>query len=73
SGRSGLEPEPLDEAGSFCTCFSNPKLGPRMSDFPLTSSGVRVFQGRLMRGKDSGEHSISLKDTSNIERENLNK
>ena len=34
-------------AGSFCACFSNPKLGARMSGFPLACSSARVFQGRL--------------------------
>jgi hypothetical protein len=33
--------------GSFGAYFSNPKLGARMSDFPLAASGVRVFQDRL--------------------------
>jgi sialate O-acetylesterase len=31
----------------LCACFSNPKLGARMSGFPQAPSGVRVFQGRL--------------------------
>jgi len=38
--------EPLDKAGSFCACFSNPKLGPKIPSLPLTSSIERVFQGR---------------------------
>jgi hypothetical protein len=55
SGRSGLEPEPLDEAGSFCAFFSNPKLGARMSGFLLATSGVRVFQGRLLKEVTTGK------------------
>ncbi len=39
--------ELLNEAGSFCPFFSNPKLGARMLDFTLTPSAVRCFQGRL--------------------------
>jgi hypothetical protein len=39
----GLEPEPPDEAGSFCACFSNFKMGSRMWGFPKTPSCARVF------------------------------
>ncbi len=54
AGHRRLEPEPLDEAGSFAPCFGTPPIPEKMAGCSMPAPGVRGFSGPTNLGKTRG-------------------